>query len=68
MRYMDAEAGDGLLDLVIGSKAGVTLAYYENTGTSTAPAFTPWFGTDNPFNGLVVGKISVPVFYDVNGT
>ena len=34
-----------------GTNLGV-LAYYKNTGTATAPAFTAQTGTANPFNGV----------------
>jgi len=58
--------GDGLLDLVIGDKAG-TLYYYRNTGTKTNPVFT--LVTDS-LGGVVVCKhwqsnygSSVPCFF-----
>jgi hypothetical protein len=41
---------DGLLDLIVGERYG-TIFYYENTGTTTAPAFT--YITDS------LGKVSI---------
>ena len=58
--------GDGDLDAIIGEIDG-TLHYYENTGNSTAPAFTERTGAANPFDGLDVGDYSAPALGDVDG-
>lgn len=47
--------GDGLLDLLVGERVG-TIAYFENTGTVTAPEFSQ-SATNNKF-----GKIDVSFF------
>ena len=57
-------AGD--LDLVVGNSAG-ELNYFENTGTSTAPAFVQRTGSANPFDGIDVGSYSKPAFGDLDG-
>jgi hypothetical protein len=46
--------GDGDLDLVVGNQEG-TLAYFENTGSATAPDFAERTGGDNPVCGFDVG-------------
>ena len=61
--------GDGDLDLVVGAfdgpfTAGATLRSFANNG---AGGFTALTGTDNPFNGLNVGKKSAPSFVDLDG-
>ena len=43
-------AGD--LDLVVGDYSG-ELNYFENTGTSTAPAFVQRTGSANPFHSML---------------
>ena len=58
--------GDGDLDLVVGEYDG-TLNYYENSGSSSAPAYTGRSGTANPFNGIDVGNNSTPSFADIDG-
>jgi Ca2+-binding RTX toxin-like protein len=64
---------DGDLDLVVGGDSG-TLAYYQNTGTGAAPAYTAVTGAANPFNGIGVviapalpNTQSTPVFADLDG-
>jgi hypothetical protein len=57
--------GDGVLDLVVGKIDG-TLAFFENTGTATAPAFTERTGGANPFNGIDMGSIASPVLADLD--
>ncbi|WP_419609878.1 hypothetical protein, partial [Thiolapillus sp.] len=47
--------GDGDLDLVVGENNG-TLKYYQNTGTTSNPAYEAKTGDDNPFNGIDVGR------------
>ena len=56
-------AGD--LDLVVGNLKG-TLKYFENTGTSTAPAFVQRTGSANPFDGIDVDWYSAPAFSDID--
>jgi large repetitive protein len=58
--------GDGDLDLVSGEREG-GLPAWRNTGTASAPVFTALSGTDNPFNGIDVGRVSVPAFVDLDG-
>lgn len=58
--------GDGDFDLIVGSDPG-TFAYYTNTGTPSAPAFTLQSGTGNPFNGFSVGFDGIPNFVDIDG-
>ncbi|WP_369177724.1 FG-GAP-like repeat-containing protein [Candidatus Thiodubiliella endoseptemdiera] len=58
--------GDGDLDLVVGESAG-TLKYYQNTGTTSNPAYEVKTGDDNPFNGIDVGSASSPTLADIDG-
>ncbi|NYT27916.1 MAG: VCBS repeat-containing protein [Candidatus Thiodubiliella endoseptemdiera] len=58
--------GDGDLDLVVGEGNG-TLKYYQNTGTTSNPAYEAKTGDDNPFNGIDVGYVSVPILADIDG-
>ena len=58
--------GDGDLDALIGKKDG-TLNYYQNTGSSSNPVYTPQTGTANPFNGINVGNYSTPTLADLDG-
>ena len=53
------------LDAVIGESEG-NLRYYENTGSSTAPAFVLRSGTASPFNGIGVGRFSAPALADLD--
>ena len=60
--------GDGDLDMLGGNEAG-GLLYFENTGSTTAPAFVQQTGTNNPFDGLTIlenGK-TAPGIVDYNG-
>ena len=54
---------DGDLDLVSGDVEG-TFAFFENTGTSRAPAFLELSGTANPLAAYDVGYNSAPAFAD----
>jgi Ca2+-binding RTX toxin-like protein len=58
--------GDGDLDAVVGELYGI-LNYFENTGTASAPGFTPRTGAANPCNGVDVGNASKPTFADLDG-
>ncbi|NYT26778.1 MAG: VCBS repeat-containing protein [Candidatus Thiodubiliella endoseptemdiera] len=58
--------GDGDLDLVVGERNG-TLKYYQNTGTTSNPAYEAKTGDDNPFNGIDVGYSSSPILVDIDG-
>ncbi|NYT27368.1 MAG: VCBS repeat-containing protein [Candidatus Thiodubiliella endoseptemdiera] len=58
--------GDGDLDLVVGENDG-TLKYYQNTGTTSNPAYEAKTGDDNPFNGIDVGYSSSPTLADIDG-
>ncbi len=53
--------GDTDLDLVSGEVYG-TFKYFENNGG----VFTEQTGVNNPFDGLDVGVISIPVFVDLD--
>jgi hypothetical protein len=55
--------GDGDLDAFIGNSDGNTI-YFQNTGTSTAPAFET--SSSNPFNLSDVGGSAAPVFADLD--
>ena len=57
---------DGDMDAFIGDYTG-TIKYYKNTGTNSAPVFTEQTGNpDNPFDGVDVGRYSVPTFVDID--
>ena len=56
----------GNLDLVVGNGDGL-LNYFENNGTSTAPAFVQRTGSANPFDGIYVGWASAPALADLDG-
>jgi FG-GAP-like repeat len=60
--------GDGDLDAVAGSING-RLAYFENTGSATAPVFYPVseFSSTNPFVEIDVGSASTPSLADLDG-
>jgi hypothetical protein len=58
--------GDGDLDLVAGGYDG-TFRYFENTGTSTSPAFVQRTGAANPLNGEDLGAIAWPTLGDLDG-
>jgi hypothetical protein len=57
---------DGDLDLVVGAADGM-LAYYQNTGTATSPAYSQRTGSDNPWDGINLGGRSTPALEDVDG-
>ena len=56
--------GDGDFDLISGQDNG-DLIYFENTGSSSAPAFAT--AIENPFGLVDIGDYSSPVFADLNG-
>ena len=58
--------GDGDLDLLSGMGTGA-FAYFENTGSATAPAFAARTGVANPLNGQDIGTNSQPAFGDLDG-
>ena len=60
--------GDGDLDLVVGNRDG-TFAWFENTGSASAPTFTARTGDANPLDGVNLGSFSFvsPVFVDLDG-
>jgi len=58
--------GDGDMDAFIGESEG-NIKYYLNTGTALAPTFTVQIGGANPFDGVDVGRYSVPAFVDIDG-
>ncbi|NYT26473.1 MAG: VCBS repeat-containing protein [Candidatus Thiodubiliella endoseptemdiera] len=57
--------GDGDLDLECEYYG--TLKYYQNTGTTSNPAYEAKTGDDNPFNGIDVGLYSKPTLADIDG-
>ncbi|NYT27391.1 MAG: VCBS repeat-containing protein [Candidatus Thiodubiliella endoseptemdiera] len=52
--------------MVVGGSDG-TLKYYQNTGTTSNPAYEAKTGDDNPFNGIDVGYSSSPTLADIDG-
>jgi hypothetical protein len=63
--FVDVD-GDGDLDVFVGTQDG-TLVFYENTGGTTAPAYTVRTGTDNPLDGVDLGDMAAPTFADIDG-
>ncbi len=57
--------GDFDLDLVSGEGDG-TFFYFENTGSTSNPAFAKRNGTENPLIGLNPGLSSTPTFADLD--
>jgi FG-GAP-like repeat len=58
--------GDGDIDVVAGDNTGM-LAYFNNTGTRTAAAFTQLTGSANPLDGEDVGDGAAPTAADLDG-
>ena len=58
--------GDGDLDLIVGNGDG-DIAYFENTGTVTAPGFTQRTGAANPFDTITKGSWSTVALADLDG-
>jgi hypothetical protein len=58
---------DGDLDLVVGQYYFGKLFYFENVGTTSAPAFVERTGPDNPLDGISVGQHAEPSFGDIDG-
>ena len=58
--------GDGDYDLIVGNEDG-DIAYFENTGTVTAPSFTQRTGTANPFDNITKGSWSTVTLADLDG-
>jgi hypothetical protein len=56
---------DGDFDAFIGEGYG-NIRYYQNTGTISAPIFTVQTGTNNPFDGVVVGVYAAPTLIDID--
>ncbi len=56
---------DGDLDLIAGNINGA-LAWFENTSTASAPAFTQRTGTDNPLDGVSTNANSAPELADLD--
>ncbi|MDX2286708.1 MAG: T9SS type A sorting domain-containing protein [Bacteroidia bacterium] len=57
---------DGDQDCFIGINNG-RIAYYQNTGTASAPVLTAVTGTGNPFNTFDVGANSIISLEDLDG-
>ena len=58
--------GDGDLDLITGNQQG-ELAFFENTGSASSPAFTKRTGTTNPLNSISVDAHIDPELADLDG-
>ena len=58
--------GDGDLDLASGENGGNPLRYFENTGTTIAPAFVERIGGSNPLANAFAGR-GAPSFGDLDG-
>ena len=58
--------GDGDHDLIVGNGYGA-VAYFENTGTVTAPSFTQRTGSTNPFDNITMGWLSTLALADLDG-
>ena len=58
--------GDGDHDLIVGNEDG-DIAYFEYTGTVTAPSFTQRTGTTNPFDNITKGSWSTVTLADLDG-
>jgi hypothetical protein len=62
--------GDGLVDLLIGERAG-NLNYYRNTGTASAPVFSltsAQFGNVSVLQAGAIAGYSIPLLFDSAGT
>jgi hypothetical protein len=58
---------DGDMDAFIGESYGA-LYFYKNIGTSINASFTVQTGSNNPFDGIIVGGgFSSPTFVDIDG-
>ncbi len=57
---------DSDADLVL-SRLGGDFRFFENTGTSTSPAFTERTGSANPFDGINIGGFAKATLGDVDG-
>lgn len=57
--------GDGDLEVFAGNGDG-TVSFFENTGTVSAPVYTPRTGASNPMDGVDVGIDSTPTLGDVD--
>ena len=62
--FTDIDA-DGDFDAFIGESGG-SILYFENTGSSTVPAFSPVVGAGNPLDGVTESNVS-PAFADIDG-
>ena len=56
---------DGDQDLIVGNGDGA-IAYFENTGTATAPGFTQRTGAANPFDTITKGAFSTVALADLD--
>ncbi len=57
--------GDGDPDLYVGSDGG-HIQYFENTGNATDPVFVNRIGSENPLDGIYMGKLPSPVLVDID--
>ncbi len=58
---------DGDFDMFVGAGGGGGIAYFENTGTKSAPTFIERTGVNNPFNGFTFTEEPRPMAIDLNG-
>lgn len=59
--------GDGDFDLMVGEKLGRELAYYQNTGTATAPIWSAAVNNPNGLNLPAGINGTAPAFVDIDG-
>ena len=57
---------DGDLDLVVGENDGY-LNYFLNESTASTITFTEQTSTDNPFNNMNFGYLTIPTPFDADG-
>ncbi len=64
LTFVDID-NDGDQDAYIGDIGG-QVYHYKNTGTSSNATFSLQTGSNNPFDGVIVGTSSTPTFVDID--